>query len=102
MAKRLENKRMEAFISDILPGAAVKFTWSGSIKGCWRVYKSNAKWTEELIAAFTEKGFSDFDGQPLRAYSNNGVSWVSVWLRGHYELLDGVTPPKTATQVVYK
>lgn len=84
--KRLENKKMEDFLKSHRIIATAKYIHTGSLKGCWRLYNPNEKWSDELMKKLTDLGFSDFDGRPLNRFSGNG-GFFSVFVKGHKEFL---------------
>lgn len=85
---RPENAAMQRFLADNgLPGVRVSYVRTGTLKGCWSVYRPGVKWSPEAASALSALGFVGFDDQPLGQYSGNGGQF-SVLVRGHYELLE--------------
>ena len=83
---RPENKRMQDFLRLHGIEARVKYMSKGSIRGCWRLYHPQSRWTQEIEGTLTSLGFVNLHGQPLGPYSGNG-GMFSVLVRGHNELL---------------
>lgn len=69
---RPENKTMKSYLEENGIEARVKYIRKGSLKGCWRLYNPDLRWTSELIKKLGELGFRDFDGRPLGQFSGNG------------------------------
>ena len=82
-----ENIRMMAFLTKHGIKCAVKYIWNGSLRGTWRLYGKDQKWTPELMRKLTDLRFKGFDGRELTEYSGNGGAF-SVFVRGHNELLE--------------
>jgi len=80
-----ENKRMKDFLKD--NGITAKATWisTGSLKGNWRLYNPEQKWTRELEKQLTQLGFVGFDNKPLTWVSGNG-GMFSVFVKGYENL----------------
>ena len=85
-----ENIRMMEFLAKHGIKCAVKYIWNGSLRGTWRLYGKDQKWTPELIRKLTDLRFKGFDGRELTEYSGNGGTF-SVFVRGHNELLENET-----------
>lgn len=88
VAARDENARMRQWLDRQGVDARVKYIWTGSLKGRWRLFNPNVRWTQELADKLNGLGFRDFDGKPLHGFSGNGGVF-SVFVRGHEEMLDG-------------
>lgn len=84
---RIENQRMVDFLASHGIRAQVKYIWNGSLKGTWRLYSPNVRWTMALASKLNSLGFKDFDGKPLHEYSGNG-GLFSVFVRGHKEFAE--------------
>jgi hypothetical protein len=82
---RIENVRMKKFLKDNGIDCTPKYMWDGSLKGTWRLYNKDQKWTPELTAKLTSLGFVGLTHEPLHEYSGNG-GMFSVFVRGHNEL----------------
>lgn len=80
------NARMRAFLEQHNIQATPKYLFDGSLKGSWRLYNPDLKWSEELADSLNAIGFTDLWGKPLGRYSGNG-GMFSVFARGHNELL---------------
>jgi len=87
---RPENARMMEFLAKHGIKCQVKYIWNGSLRGTWRLYNKNEKWTPELMKKLTDLRFKGFDRNPLTEYSGNGGVF-SVFVRGHDELLEDAT-----------
>ena len=85
-----ENIRMMEFLAKHGIKCAVKYIWNGSLRGTWRLYGKDQKWTPELMRKLTDLRFKGFDGRQLDEYSGNGGTF-SVFVRGHNELLEDQT-----------
>ena len=85
-----ENIRMMEFLAKHGIKCAVKYIWNGSLRGTWRLYGKDQKWTPELMRKLTDLRFKGFDGRELTEYSGNGGVF-SVFVRGHNELLEDQT-----------
>ena len=88
---RLENQRMKEFLNRNGLDAQPKYIWDGSLKRTWRLYNHSIPWTEELGAQLTGLGFTGLHG-PFGKYDGNG-GVLSIFVRGHYEMLGGVVRP---------
>lgn len=77
---------MKAFLKANGIDAMPKYIKNGTLAPSWRIYNHNIKWTAELAAKFTAMGFTGLHGPIARYEGNGGV--LSVFLRGHFELLD--------------
>ncbi|MDD5530927.1 MAG: hypothetical protein PHX21_12990 [bacterium] len=86
---RNENELMKVFLHKNGIECTPRFTWTGSMKGTWRLYNKTMRWTSELIKKFTSLGFVDFDGRPLNQYSGNG---------GHFHI--DVRNPELTKQIM--
>ncbi len=83
---RRENKRMQDFLAANGVTAVPKYLAAGSLKGCWRLYNGQQKWSEELRQKLIRLGFAGFDGAEISRFAGNG-GLFSVFVRGHDELL---------------
>lgn len=81
---RKENQLMQEFLKSNGIDCRVKFLWTGSLKGLWRLYNPKLQWNEYLKNQLTGLGFMGFDGQPLNKFSGNG-GLFSVLVMGHNE-----------------
>lgn len=88
---RPENRRMQAWLAQHGIQATPKFIHEGSLRGTWRLYNLEQKWTPELAAQLNALGFTHNHGEPLGPFSGNGGIF-SVFVRGHNELLHDVSP----------
>lgn len=86
---RQENERMRSFLASNGIICTPKYIETGSMKRTWRLYNRNAKWTPGLAEKLNMLGFTDYNHKPLGEFSGNG-GMFSVFVRGHYELLDEV------------
>ncbi len=84
--KRPENQRMQAFLASYGIECVPKYIRNGSLKGSWRLYNLEMRWTGELADRLNSLGFSDLWGKPLDYLSGN-AGLFSVFVRGHNELL---------------
>ena len=89
--RRPENEAMERFLRQHGIKATVKYLWTGSLKRRWRLYNPTVKWTQELADKLTALGFKNFDGRQLGPSAGNG-GLFSVFVVGHNEFVEGVTP----------
>ena len=89
---RPENKRMQALLRQHGIKARAKYLWHGSLRGCWRLYAKGVAWTDALRRKLSALDFLDFDHSPLSEFSGNGGDF-SVCVRGHKEMIEGLTPP---------
>jgi hypothetical protein len=83
---RPENKRMQDYLAKHGIVARAKYFVDGSLKGCWRIHNGDVPWTDAIREKLTDLGFVSFDGELLSKYEGNG-GVLSVWVRGHEELL---------------
>jgi len=81
---------MRAFLLANGVDAIPKYLPDGSLKGCWRLYNKNMKWTIALAEKLESLGFVNFDGDRFGPYAGNGGMFM-VFARGHYELLEPST-----------
>jgi hypothetical protein len=86
VARRSENVVMEEFLRLHGVRAKVKYIWTGSLKGTWRLSNLSEKWTPEVAEKLNGLGFTDFEGSLLGPYSGNG-GMFSVFVRGHREMV---------------
>jgi len=66
------NKQMQDFLRHNGIKAIPKRIDRGSMRGIWRLYNKNMKWSDELAIHLNSIGFVDFDGKPLGRFSGNG------------------------------
>jgi hypothetical protein len=95
--KRSENAAMEQFLAQNGVKAKAHYIWDGSLRGTWRLSNLNERWTPEWADRLNALGFLDYSGKPLGPYSGNG-GMFQVFVRGHQELLPGVTEQTTMGQ----
>lgn len=95
---RPENLRMMQFLQSHGIDAIPKYIRDGSLRGTWRIYQRDGKWSQELADKFNELGFQDFDYSPLGEFSGNG-GMFQVFVRGHDELLNDTGPTPAAESV---
>ena len=88
-AHRPENVRMAAFLKANGIDAVPKYLAVGSMRGCWRLYNKNVKWSMKLAAELNALGFVSAHHEPLGEFSGNGGDFC-VCVRGHNELLADV------------
>ena len=89
---RPENRMMQEYLKAHGIHARARYEWRGSLKGTWRLYNYNQRWSMALAAELEALGFRDFDGKRFNQCSGNGGEF-SVFVRGHQEMISGVTPP---------
>ena len=83
---RPENIRMKGYLGTHGILATPKYFYTGSLKGCWRLYDRNQDWSADLCQQLTALGFVDYADKPLGQFSGNGGKF-SVFVRGHNEFL---------------
>ena len=66
------NREMQSFLRSHQIEAIPKRIDKGSLRGTWRLYNFNIKWSLELAKKLNDLGFTDFDGKPLGQFSGNG------------------------------
>lgn len=66
------NRRMKEYLRIHGIEATPKYIETGSLKGTWRFYNKQTKWTIELGHKFEEIGFLDFDGRQFQPFAGNG------------------------------
>lgn len=86
---RPENARLLAFLAPHFPeinDLRVKRIRDGSLKGSWRVYAPNVRWSEAYAQKFIDLGFLNLWGDPDLKHAGNG-GLFSIFVRGHNELV---------------
>ena len=74
------NKAMQDKLAQYGIKCRAKRIDKGSLKGSWRLYNPEIKWSQELADRFNSLGFMDFDGKPLGIYSGNG-GYFAIFVR---------------------
>lgn len=77
---RPENLRMKEFLKSQGIECQPKYMWAGSLRGTWRLYNPNVRWSAELAAKLNALGFTTSWNEPLNAHSGNG-GMFSVFVR---------------------
>lgn len=68
------NKSMKKYLRKNGIDAMPKLILTGSLKGCWRLYKKNVTWwnNTSLQNRLKNLGFVGFDNKELNNFSGNG------------------------------
>jgi len=66
------NREMKIFLESHGLKLMPKRFDTGSMRGTWRLYNLNLKYTPEIQEKLTGLGFTDWDGSSLDRHSSNG------------------------------